>query len=166
MGDLGELFVVYAFFNTTEIFVLLIIMLTMGAEINDLDTYLKAALMRINKDVGRMQIYSANEKIFKLDEGDDKIPQIYIIDEVHIKGEKRYRSELTGQVFKSIDHLEGASESLEKRLEFHNQQIEQVITYVDQQIENDQLKVFGLTMNYDLVNQAASLYLGAIGAIL
>ena len=54
IGDLGELFVVYAFFNSTEIFVYLIIMLTMGAEINDLDTHLKIALMRINKDVGRM----------------------------------------------------------------------------------------------------------------
>ena len=122
---------VYAFFNTTEIFVYLMIMLTMGAEINDLDTHLKAALMRVNKDVGRMQIYSANEKIFKLHKGEDKIPKIYIIDEVQIEGEKCFRSELTGQVFKSIDQLEGVSESLEKRLEFHNQQIEQVITYVD-----------------------------------
>lgn len=82
IGDIGELFVVYAFFNTTEIFVYLVIMLTMGAEINDLDTHLKTALMRINKDVGRMQIYSANEKIFKLDKGDDNVPEIYIIDEI------------------------------------------------------------------------------------
>ena len=82
IGDLGELFVVYAFFNTTEIFVYLVIMLTMGAEINDLDTHLKIALMRISKDVGRMQIYSANEKIFKLHRGDDKIPEIFIIDEI------------------------------------------------------------------------------------
>ena len=111
---------VYAFFNTTEIFVFLVIMLTLGAEINDLDTYLKTALMRINKDVGRMQIYSANEKIFKLDRGDDEIPEIYIIDEIQIEGEKCFKSELTGQVFKSIDELEGVSESLEKRLEFHN----------------------------------------------
>ena len=112
---------VYAFFNTTEIFVFLVIMLTLGAEINDLDTHLKTALIRINKDVGRMQIYSANEKIFKLDKGDDEIPEIYIIDEIHIEGKKCFRSELTGEVFKSIDEFEGVSESLEKRLEFHNQ---------------------------------------------
>jgi hypothetical protein len=84
MGDLGELFLVYTFFNTTEIFVFLVIMLTIGAEINDLDTFLKTALMRVNKDVGRMQIYSANEKIFKLNRGDDLVPKIYLIDEIQV----------------------------------------------------------------------------------
>lgn len=54
LGDLGELFVVYAFFNVSEIFVFLTMMLTYGAQINDLDHHLKTALMRVNKDVGRM----------------------------------------------------------------------------------------------------------------
>ena len=125
---------VYIMFNTTEIFVYLIWLLSYGAEINDLDTYLKAALIRINKDVGRMQVYSINRKMFKLDRGNDKVPKIYLLDEIQSddgSGDTWYRSELDGQVFKNIDKLEPVSEALEARLEFHNQQIEQVITYVD-----------------------------------
>ena len=123
IGDLGELFVVYIVFNTTEIFVYLLWMLSYGAEINDLDTYLKAALIRINKDVGRMQVYAINRKMFKLDRGDGKVPKIYILDEIQSddgSGDTWYRSEQTGQVFKSIEKLEPISEYLEARLEFHN----------------------------------------------
>ena len=65
--EMGDLFVIYSFVSTIEIFGCLIMMLTTGAKINDLDLKLKENLIKINKDVGRMRAYDANEKIYQAD---------------------------------------------------------------------------------------------------
>lgn len=81
LNELGDLFVVYSFFNLVESLTFLLLLLSTGAELNALDHNLKQSFININKDCGRMQIYGDNKKIFRLNK-DCKIPKVFILNEV------------------------------------------------------------------------------------
>ena len=100
------------------------------------------------------------------------IPSIYILSQIESRkfdpdtNTIWYQSEIDNQIYKSLAPFDAISDELEKKLEFHNQQIEQTIEYVDKQIENDQLSIFGITMNFDLINQALTFLVGTLVGII
>ena len=77
LKDLGELFVIYAFFNLFENFFYLIIMLELGSSLNKLDHIYKKNLIRINRELSELRCPDNSKSMYKDEKG-----KVYILKEV------------------------------------------------------------------------------------
>ena len=85
--EMGDLFVLISIISTVEIYTFFILMLTNGAKINDLDNKIKENFIRIYKDVGRMEAYDANGKIYS------SAGKIFILNEISSKNINKFTDE-------------------------------------------------------------------------
>jgi hypothetical protein len=82
--------------------------MSMGAEINRMDDKLKENLFRMNKDIGRMQIYNSSQKIYRLKKASE-VSEIFILNKIlsheGVEG-TFYKSEVDDMVFKNLNLFE------------------------------------------------------------
>ena len=117
LQDLGEIFVIYTFWNIFEFIYSIVIMMQKGSKTNAFDEHIKKLMIKLNKDSARMQIYGNNGQVYKLKSHKGQGPQVFILKK---KWGGLYQSEIDGKIHRSLDQFEAINTPLLELLKFYD----------------------------------------------
>jgi hypothetical protein len=149
-------FITHSFYTFTVLTGYLITILGYGAQANDIDNKIKDDLIKVQVDINEAIILTNKDRVWEKD------GQIHIMTKTD---DGKFVSLRDDKVYDNLDDFVSKKEEVEENTGILAEQVQLGIDRMDYKLENQQLSIFGQIIDYDMLYNVVTLYIGGVGSV-